>query len=227
MLLRHMILLPWGRCSYAVLCLWCYLKGHAKLLQSSTLPWFAAGVTAPGCQAHHATEVADTHVPAGTAGERATCSRKQGKHRAPLITFHYPHCFQCSFRIYSCRQLVCSTWQQRLGGGTASCRKRQACNRQISALSISCALAGDALRLSSVCFAGLISAAPGRRNSIMQNSAKQVEGMVRMKMEQREYIILCLEDTNDWSNATTRRLVMQVFSLHKVCTISNSTEPRD
>ena len=57
--------------------------------------------------------------------------------------------------------------------------------------------------------AGLISAAPGRRNSIMQNSAKQVEGMVRMKMEQREYIILCLEDTNDWSNATTRRLVMQ------------------
>ena len=58
--------------------------------------------------------------------------------------------------------------------------------------------------------AGLISAAPGRRNSIMQNSAKQVEGMVRMKMEQREYIILCLEDTNDWSNATTRRLVMQV-----------------
>ena len=34
--------------------------------------------------------------------------------------------------------------------------------------------------------------------------------MVRTKMEQREYIILCLEDSNDWSNATTRRLVMQV-----------------
>lgn len=34
--------------------------------------------------------------------------------------------------------------------------------------------------------------------------------MVRMKMEQKEYIILCLEDSNDWSNATTRRLVMQV-----------------
>lgn len=33
--------------------------------------------------------------------------------------------------------------------------------------------------------------------------------MVRVKMEQREYIILCLEDSNDWSNATTRRLVMQ------------------
>ncbi|KAK9814730.1 hypothetical protein WJX72_010634 [[Myrmecia] bisecta] len=57
---------------------------------------------------------------------------------------------------------------------------------------------------------GLISAAPGRRNSGLQNSAKQVEGMVRMKMEQKEYIILCLEDSNDWSNATTRRLVMLV-----------------
>lgn len=34
--------------------------------------------------------------------------------------------------------------------------------------------------------------------------------MVRMKMDQKEYIILCLEDSNDWSNATTRRLVMQV-----------------
>ena len=33
--------------------------------------------------------------------------------------------------------------------------------------------------------------------------------MVRQKMEQKEYIILCLEDSNDWSNATTRRLVMQ------------------
>jgi hypothetical protein len=31
----------------------------------------------------------------------------------------------------------------------------------------------------------------------------------RQKMEQREYIILCLEDINDWTNATTRRLVMQ------------------
>lgn len=30
-----------------------------------------------------------------------------------------------------------------------------------------------------------------------------------MKMDQKEYIILCLEDSNDWSNATTRRLVMQ------------------
>ena len=38
----------------------------------------------------------------------------------------------------------------------------------------------------------------------------QVEAMVRAKMEHKEYILLCLEDTNDWSNATTRRLVMQV-----------------
>ena len=56
---------------------------------------------------------------------------------------------------------------------------------------------------------GLISAAPGRRNSGLQASAKQVEGMVRAKMEQKEYIILCLEDSNDWSNATSRRMVMQ------------------
>lgn len=57
---------------------------------------------------------------------------------------------------------------------------------------------------------GLISAAPGRRNHGLQASSRAVEAMVRAKMEQREYIILCLEDTNDWSNATTRRLVMQV-----------------
>jgi hypothetical protein len=58
--------------------------------------------------------------------------------------------------------------------------------------------------------AGLISAAPGKRNTSLQNSSRQVEMMVRQKMEQKEYIILCLEDSNDWSNATTRRLVMQV-----------------
>lgn len=29
-------------------------------------------------------------------------------------------------------------------------------------------------------------------------------------MQQKEYIILCLEDCSDWSNATTRRIVMQV-----------------
>ena len=56
---------------------------------------------------------------------------------------------------------------------------------------------------------GLISAAPGRRNHGLQASARAVEAMVRAKIEQREFIILCLEDCNDWSNATTRRLVMQ------------------
>ncbi len=61
--------------------------------------------------------------------------------------------------------------------------------------------------------AGLIAAAPGRRNSQLQNSSKAVEGMVRQKMDQKEYILLCLEDTNDWSNATTRRLIMQVAGL--------------
>lgn len=41
-------------------------------------------------------------------------------------------------------------------------------------------------------------------------SSPQVEAMVRGKMEQQEYIILCLEDASDWTNATTRKLVMQV-----------------
>lgn len=34
--------------------------------------------------------------------------------------------------------------------------------------------------------------------------------MVRTKAEQREYVLLCLEDSSDWNNATTRRLVQQV-----------------
>jgi len=34
--------------------------------------------------------------------------------------------------------------------------------------------------------------------------------MVRQKMAQPEYIIMCLEDGSDWSNASTRKLVMQV-----------------
>ncbi|QDZ22638.1 dynamin-like protein [Chloropicon primus] len=57
---------------------------------------------------------------------------------------------------------------------------------------------------------GLISAAPGRRNSSQQQAQRQVEALVRSKMEQREYIVLCLEDTADWGNATTRKFVMQV-----------------
>ncbi|GAB4820130.1 hypothetical protein N2152v2_007176 [Parachlorella kessleri] len=74
---------------------------------------------------------------------------------------------------------------------------------------------------------GLISAAPGKRNSGLQNSARQVEQMVRMKMEQKEYIILCLEDSNDWSNATTRRLVMQVDpSLSRTVVVSTKLDTR-
>lgn len=55
---------------------------------------------------------------------------------------------------------------------------------------------------------GLIAAAPGRRNNSLQSSAKAVEQVAKGKMEQEDHIILCLEDTSDWSNATTRRLVM-------------------
>lgn len=74
---------------------------------------------------------------------------------------------------------------------------------------------------------GLISAAPGKRNSVLQGSARQVEGMVRSKMEQKEYIILCLEDSNDWSNATTRRLVMQVDpTLSRTVVVSTKLDTR-
>lgn len=74
---------------------------------------------------------------------------------------------------------------------------------------------------------GLISAAPGKRNSNLQTSARQVEAMVRVKMEQREYIILCLEDSNDWSNATTRRLVMQVDpTLARTVVVSTKLDTR-
>ena len=74
---------------------------------------------------------------------------------------------------------------------------------------------------------GLISAAPGKRNTSMQNSAKQVEAMVRAKMEQKEYIILCLEDSNDWSNATTRRLVMSVDpNLSRTVVVSTKLDTR-
>ena len=57
---------------------------------------------------------------------------------------------------------------------------------------------------------GLISAAPGRRNVHMQTQSRLVESMVMRKMQQKEYIMLCLEDSSDWSNATTRSLVMKV-----------------
>lgn len=68
---------------------------------------------------------------------------------------------------------------------------------------------------------GLISAAPGKKNSALQVAARQVEAMVTQKMAQQEYIILCLEDSSDWNNATTRRTVMQasvVRSQTEYCT---------
>ncbi|KAJ0088426.1 hypothetical protein Patl1_33021 [Pistacia atlantica] len=57
---------------------------------------------------------------------------------------------------------------------------------------------------------GLVAPAPGRKNRALQGQARAVESLVRAKMQHREFIILCLEDCNDWSNATTRRVVMQV-----------------
>ena len=55
---------------------------------------------------------------------------------------------------------------------------------------------------------GLIAAAPGRKHSGIQSASRSVEALVRGKMEQKDYIILCLEDNSDWNNATTRRVVL-------------------
>ncbi|KAL2537068.1 Dynamin-like protein ARC5 [Forsythia ovata] len=57
---------------------------------------------------------------------------------------------------------------------------------------------------------GLIAPAPARKNRSLQAQARAVESLVRAKMQHKEFIILCLEDCNDWSNATTRRIVMQI-----------------
>ncbi|KAI5661446.1 hypothetical protein M9H77_20769 [Catharanthus roseus] len=57
---------------------------------------------------------------------------------------------------------------------------------------------------------GLVAPAPGRKNRALQAQARAVESLVRAKMQHKEFIILCLEDCNDWSNATTRRIVMQI-----------------
>ena len=58
---------------------------------------------------------------------------------------------------------------------------------------------------------GLISAAPaGRKASASGAASRAVEALVLSKMQRRDFIILCLEDTSDWGNATTRRLVMAV-----------------
>ncbi|XP_052881394.1 dynamin-like protein ARC5 isoform X3 [Gossypium arboreum] len=58
---------------------------------------------------------------------------------------------------------------------------------------------------------GLIAPAPARKNRALQQSqARAVESIVRKKMQHKEFIILCLEDCSDWSNAMTRRVVMQI-----------------
>lgn len=54
---------------------------------------------------------------------------------------------------------------------------------------------------------------------IWQTQARAVESLVRAKMQHKEFIILCLEDCSDWSNATTRRVVMQVCYLSYRLTI--------
>ncbi|XP_073273191.1 dynamin-like protein ARC5 isoform X1 [Primulina huaijiensis] len=56
---------------------------------------------------------------------------------------------------------------------------------------------------------GLVAPAPTRKNRVLQIQARAVESLVRHKMQHKEFIILCLEDCSDWSNATTRRVVMQ------------------
>ncbi|XP_058214266.1 dynamin-like protein ARC5 isoform X3 [Rhododendron vialii] len=57
---------------------------------------------------------------------------------------------------------------------------------------------------------GLIAPAPGPKNRALQGQARAVESLVRAKMQHKGFIILCLEDCSDWSNATTRRVVMQI-----------------
>ncbi|XP_010269087.1 PREDICTED: dynamin-like protein ARC5 isoform X1 [Nelumbo nucifera] len=57
---------------------------------------------------------------------------------------------------------------------------------------------------------GLIAPAPGRKNRALQVHARAAESLIRAKMQHKELIILCLEDCSDWSNATTRRVVMQI-----------------
>ncbi|KAK9167333.1 hypothetical protein Scep_002524 [Stephania cephalantha] len=57
---------------------------------------------------------------------------------------------------------------------------------------------------------GLTAPTPGRRNRALQGQSRSVESLVRAKMQHKEFIILCLEDCSDWSNATTRRVVMQI-----------------
>ncbi|XP_038708035.1 dynamin-like protein ARC5 isoform X2 [Tripterygium wilfordii] len=57
---------------------------------------------------------------------------------------------------------------------------------------------------------GLVAPPPGQKNRELQSRGRAVESLVRAKMQHKEFIILCLEDCSDWSNATTRRVVMQI-----------------
>lgn len=50
-----------------------------------------------------------------------------------------------------------------------------------------------------------------------QSQARAVESIVRKKLQHKEFIILCLEDCSDWSNAMTRRVVMQVCNFPANC----------
>ncbi|KAG0561482.1 hypothetical protein KC19_9G067700 [Ceratodon purpureus] len=74
---------------------------------------------------------------------------------------------------------------------------------------------------------GLISAAPGRKNQSLQSQARSVEVLVRTKMQHKEFIILCLEDSSDWSNATTRSIVMQIDpDLSRTVVVSTKLDTR-
>lgn len=74
---------------------------------------------------------------------------------------------------------------------------------------------------------GLISAAPTRRNAGLVAAARAVEALVRQKMEQKDYIILCLEDQSDWSNASTRKLVLDVDpDLRRTVLVSTKLDTR-
>ncbi|KAJ6406223.1 DYNAMIN-LIKE PROTEIN ARC5 [Salix viminalis] len=74
---------------------------------------------------------------------------------------------------------------------------------------------------------GLIAPAPGRKNQALQSQAHAVESLVRAKMQHKEFIILCLEDCSDWSNATTRRVVMQIDpELSRTIVVSTKLDTR-
>ncbi|EFJ19523.1 hypothetical protein SELMODRAFT_110974 [Selaginella moellendorffii] len=75
---------------------------------------------------------------------------------------------------------------------------------------------------------GLIAPPPqSNATTALQAQAKAVEALVRSKMQHKEFIILCLEDCSDWSNATTRRVVMQVDpELSRTIVVSTKLDTR-